>query len=74
MIVLVMSSGVQNNTLGFDTLGFDFNRVFESSLYSVLVGAWWDENHLEHPEHVEHSDDDIDSPVNPLEQTGVGET
>ena len=53
MIVLVMSSGVQNNTLGFDTLGFDFNRVFESSLYSVLVGAWWVENHF-----VEQSDDD----------------
>ena len=51
MIVLVMSSGVQNNTLGFDTL--DFNSVFESSLYSVLVGAWWDENHF-----VEQSDDD----------------
>ena len=40
MIVLVISSGVQNNTLGFDKLGFDFNRVFESSLYRVLVGAW----------------------------------
>ena len=69
MIVLVMSSGVQNNTLGFDTLGFDFNSVFESSLYSVLVGAWRDENHF-----VEHSYDDVDSPVNPLEQTGVDET
>ena len=40
MIVLVISSGVQNSTLGFDKLGFDFNRVFESSLYRVLVGAW----------------------------------
>ena len=54
MIVLVMSSGVQNNTLGFDTLGFDFNRVFESSLYRVLVGAWRGENHFEE----EQSDDD----------------
>ena len=53
MIVLVMSSGVQNNTLGFDTLGFDFNSVFESSLYSVLVGAWWDGNNF-----VEQLDDD----------------
>ena len=40
MIVLVMSSGVQNKTLGFDMLGFDFNRVLESILYRVLVGAW----------------------------------
>ena len=39
MIVLVMSSGVQNKTLGFDILGFDFNRVLESILYRVLVGA-----------------------------------
>ena len=53
MIVLVMSSGVQNNTLGFDTLGFDFNKVFESSLYRVLVGAWRGENHFEE----EQSDD-----------------
>ena len=54
MIVLVMSSGVQNNTLGFDTLGFDFNKVFESSLYGVLVAAWRGENHFEE----EQSDDD----------------
>ena len=54
MIVLVMSSGVQNNMLGFDTLGFDFNRVFESSLYRVLVGAWRGENHFEEKQ----SDDD----------------
>ena len=40
MIVLVMSSGVQNKTFGFDMLGFDFNRVLESILYRVLVGAW----------------------------------
>ena len=68
MIVLVISSGVQNNTLGFDKLGLDFNRVFESSLYRVLVGAWCVEKKMI----IERSV--IAPPVNPREQTGVDET
>ena len=38
MTVLVISSGVQKSTLGFDMLGLDLSRVLESILKGLGAG------------------------------------